>query len=109
MPAMREKLNDEKSFEPASGFANVLLMAAGTLLLLMQLHGSSHSNYAEEFPINRDDHVHSHEEQDAGPPAHSHNPDGSHPPGIPDQGSEPSDDKTNAPDGDSNVVVPDHI
>jgi len=106
---MREKLDDEKSFEPAIGFANVLLMAAGTLLLLTQLHGSSHSNYAEEFPINRDDHVHAHEEQDAGPPAHSHNPDGSHPPDIPDHGSEPSDDKTNAPDGDSIVVVPDHI
>ncbi len=98
-----------RSFEPASGFANVMLMVAGTLLLLMQLHGYSHSTYAEEFPINRDDHVHAREEQGAGPPGHTHNPDGSHPPGVPDHGPGRAGGGTDAPDEDSTVTVPDHI
>ena len=97
-----------KNFEPASGFANVMLMVAGTLLLVMQLHGFSHATYTEEFPINRDDHFHAHDELDAKRPAHLHNPDGSHPPGVPDHGPEPTDEPIELPDNNE-VQVPEHI
>ena len=77
------------------------LIFAGALLLLMQLHGFTHSSQAEDFPISRDDHAHAHLEAAAAnqpvpdnkPVAdnqpgvekeghgHAHNPDGSH--GLP--------------------------
>ena len=71
------------------------LIFAGALLLLMQLHGFTHSSQAEDFPISRDDHAHAHLEAAAAnqpvpdnQPAddkedhgHAHNPDGSH--GLP--------------------------
>jgi hypothetical protein len=55
------------TFALFSRVANCGLIAAGTLLLLFQLHGYSHSANAEEFPISRDDHFHAHEEMAAGP------------------------------------------
>ena len=36
-----------------------------TLLFLMQLHGFSHTTYSDEFPLNKDDHYHTHKEMDA--------------------------------------------
>ena len=50
------------SFAKFSNAANSLLMVIGFLLLLMQLHGYQHSRYPEEFPINKDNHVHIHED-----------------------------------------------
>lgn len=44
--------------------ANKVLMAAGFLLLLMQLHSYMHFAYAEDFPISRDDHAHAHQEME---------------------------------------------
>jgi len=49
------------SFARFSKFANVVLMAAGFLLLLMQLHGYQHSRFSDGFPINKDEHFHIHE------------------------------------------------
>jgi hypothetical protein len=97
-------------FEFASGFANGCLMAAGVLLLAMQLHGYSHSAFAEDFRISRDDHAHVHDEMIAGEKAHSHNPDGSHPLGVPDHGPNATgaDTHTHNPDGSHPPGVPDH-
>lgn len=50
------------SFEKFSAAANVLLMFVGGLLLLMQLHGYQHSAYPDDFPLNKDDHSHVHED-----------------------------------------------
>jgi len=49
------------SFEKFSRAANVGLLIAGALLLLMQLHGYQHSTFAGEFPLNLDAHEHAHE------------------------------------------------
>ena len=51
-----------KSFVPFSNFTNSLLIALGTLLFLMQMHGYLHSSDPEEFPLNQDDHAHIHED-----------------------------------------------
>lgn len=56
------------SFAKFSNVANAGLMAAGTLLFLMQLHGYQHTRYPDDFPLNRDDHFHVHEDM-AAPPA----------------------------------------
>jgi len=50
------------SFQRLSKAANVVLMLAGGLLLLMQLHGYEHTAYPDDFPINRDDHQHAHDD-----------------------------------------------
>lgn len=50
------------SFERFSKASNVALMLAGGLLLLMQLHGFQHTQYPDDFPLNRDDHQHAHED-----------------------------------------------
>ena len=50
------------SFERFSKASNVGLMLAGGLLLLMQLHGFQHTQYPDDFPLNRDDHQHTHED-----------------------------------------------
>jgi hypothetical protein len=57
------------SFRRLSNAVNLLLMLLGGLLLLMQLHGYQHAHYADEFPLNTDDHYHIHEdmEQQASP------------------------------------------
>lgn len=79
-------------FTVFSKVANAGLIFAGGLLLFMQLHGFSHTAYADDFPISRDDHAHAHLEASNQPQAagvdsgstevaahaHSHNPDGSH-------------------------------
>jgi hydrogenase/urease accessory protein HupE len=49
-----------KSFTQFSKLANWLLMILGALLLLMQLHSYQHSEYADDFPLNKDDHSHVH-------------------------------------------------
>ena len=51
-----------ESFTHFSRISNVLLMVFGFMLLMMQLHGYQHSVYGEEFPVNRDDHYHLHED-----------------------------------------------
>jgi len=51
-----------KSFKLFSGYANSGLIVIGALLALMQLHGFLHMIYAEEFPISKDDHSHTHSE-----------------------------------------------
>ena len=66
-----------KQFQSAAGFANGLLMVAGFLLFIMQMHGVMHTTMGEEYPISRDDHAHAHMEM--GESGHAHNPDGSHP------------------------------
>ena len=45
--------------------ANILLLSAGLLLLLMQLHGYQHTRFAEDFPINKDEHFQIHQNMDA--------------------------------------------
>lgn len=63
-------------FPVISKVVNSALVAAGALLLTMQLHSYSHTSHADMFPISRDDHSHAHlEMSDSG---HGHNPDGSH-------------------------------
>ncbi len=50
------------SFQRFSKAANVALMLAGGLLLLMQLHGYQHTAHSDDFPLNKDDHHHTHED-----------------------------------------------
>jgi len=52
------------SFQRFSKASNVTLMLAGGLLLLMQLHGFQHTQYPDDFPLNRDDHQHAHEDME---------------------------------------------
>ncbi len=51
-----------ESFAKFSKLANGLLMALGILLFLMQMHGYQHFKYADEFPLNKDDHSHVHDD-----------------------------------------------
>jgi hypothetical protein len=53
------------SFTRLSRVSNILLLAAGLLLLLMQLHGYQHTRFADDFPLNKDEHFHIHEEMEA--------------------------------------------
>ncbi len=50
------------SFAKFSGLANSGLIAAGCLLLLMQLHGYSHTQYPNEFGFPDEIHAHTHED-----------------------------------------------
>ena len=52
------------SFLRLSKAANILLMAAGLLLLLMQLHGFQHTHFSDDFPMNKDEHFQIHENMD---------------------------------------------
>lgn len=54
-----------ESFKHFSRATNWLLMMLGVLLLLMQLHGYQHSTYPDDFPLNKDDHSHEHEDMAA--------------------------------------------
>jgi hypothetical protein len=45
--------------------ANTLLVIVGGLLFLHQLHGYQHTELADNFPINTDDHLHIHEDMEA--------------------------------------------
>ena len=52
------------SFVKFSQVANVALMFAGLLLLLMQLHGYQHTRFPEDFPMNRDGHFEIHQKME---------------------------------------------
>ena len=52
------------SFLKFSKVANILLLSAGLLLLLMQLHGYQHTRFADDFPLNKDEHFLLHENMD---------------------------------------------
>ncbi|SCZ67891.1 HupE/UreJ family protein [Thiohalomonas denitrificans] len=54
-----------ESFSRFSRASNIGLMLTGGLLLMMQLHGYQHTTFTEEFPLNRDDHSHVHEDMQA--------------------------------------------
>lgn len=54
-----------ESFLRFSHASNVTLMLIGGLLLLMQLHGYQHTAYSDDFPLNKDDHSHVHEDMAA--------------------------------------------
>lgn len=56
------------SFKKFSNATNSLLIFVGFLLLLMQLHGYLHSSHPEEYPVNKDDHAHIHEDWQAEQP-----------------------------------------
>jgi HupE / UreJ protein len=58
------QLRGSAYFQRFSKVANAGLMAAGVLLLLMQLHGYQHTRFADDFPLNRDEHYHMHEQMD---------------------------------------------
>jgi hydrogenase/urease accessory protein HupE len=49
------------SFMRLSRASNIVLLAAGLLLLLMQLHGYQHTRFAEDFPLNKDEHFEIHQ------------------------------------------------
>ena len=49
------------SFLKFSKVANAALMFAGLLLLLMQLHGYQHTRFADDFPLNKDEHFELHQ------------------------------------------------
>ncbi len=53
------------SFVKLGKVANVMLMFAGVLLLLMQLHGYQHTQFAAEFPLNKDEHFELHENMES--------------------------------------------
>ncbi len=50
------------SFRHFAKASNVLLMSLGILLFMLQMHGYQHSAHADEFPLNKDDHQHVHED-----------------------------------------------
>lgn len=52
------------SFSRFSKLANVALLFLGGLLFLMQLHGYQHTQFSDEFPLNQDDHYHTHADWD---------------------------------------------
>jgi hypothetical protein len=52
------------SFLKLSWVSNVLLMVAGALLLLMQLHGYQHTRFADDFPMNKDEHYQIHQDME---------------------------------------------
>lgn len=51
-----------ESFAQFSKLANFLLMILGALLLLMQLHSYQHSEFSDDFALNKDDHSHVHDD-----------------------------------------------
>ena len=50
------------SFGHFARASNVMLILVGGLLFLMQLHGHQHSAFTDDFPLNKDDHYHVHED-----------------------------------------------
>jgi hypothetical protein len=66
------------AFEKIARVTNVLLVIVGFGLLLMQLHGYSHTAHAETYPISRDDHAHAHAEMESGMHSHDGGPPHAH-------------------------------
>ena len=60
------------SFQRFSKVANVSLIVVGALLFLMQLHSYQHTQFPDNYPLNKDDHHHVHEamKQQASPLSH---------------------------------------
>ena len=54
-----------ESFKKFSQISNSLLLILGTLLFLMQMHNYQHSVYADNFPLNKEDHHHAHEDMNS--------------------------------------------
>ncbi len=52
------------SFIKFSFAANVGLIAGGVLLFLMQMHGFMHTHSPDDFPLNKDDHSHVHQDME---------------------------------------------
>lgn len=94
-----------------SKVANAGLIFAGALLLIMQLHGYSHTAHADGFPISRDDHAHAHLEMTA--LGHADNPDGSRVQGMDvaahGHSHGPGSDHTHEPARGSAGNVPPHL
>ena len=40
-------------------------MVAGALLLLMQLHGYQHTQFSDDFPMNKDEHFQIHQDMES--------------------------------------------
>lgn len=78
------------AFKKFSGLANSGLIAAGCLLLLMQLHGYSHTQHPDEFGFAEDLHEHAHEHD------HESAQDGQH---VHEDGSVHDDHEEAAPEG----------
>lgn len=55
-------LRRSKAWEPVAKVTNTLLVFLGFGLLLMQLHGYTHTAQVDNYPISRDDHAHAHAE-----------------------------------------------
>ena len=53
------------SFTKFSQVANVALMGAGLLLLLMQLHGYQHTRFEDDFPMNKEEHFELHQKMES--------------------------------------------
>jgi hypothetical protein len=76
------------AFTKFSGLANSGLIAAGCLLLLMQLHGYSHTQYPDEFGFPEEMHAHSHDHGVEADPEEHHDhgveadPEGHHAHGV---------------------------
>lgn len=51
-----------ESFIKFSYAANIGLIAGGALLFLMQMHGFVHTHSPDDFPLNKDDHSHVHQD-----------------------------------------------
>lgn len=51
-----------ESFSRFAALSNVGLMMAGLFLFMFQLHGYTHTKFTEEFPLNKDDHFHIHQD-----------------------------------------------
>lgn len=56
------------SFHQFSRASNVALMAVGGLLFLFQLHGYQHTSFPDEYPLNKDDHSHTHQQMNSARP-----------------------------------------
>lgn len=52
------------SFLKFNKVANAMLVFAGVLLFLMQLHGYQHTRFAGEFPMNKDEHFQIHQDME---------------------------------------------
>lgn len=87
-----------KSFSRFSAASNCGLIAAGALLLLMQLHGYSHEVFVDDLKFSKDSHAHVHAEWEAETELVQVEP-----PNLDEKGA----DQTASPDGNSSAPAPD--